>query len=403
MRSKNNNDFTRRDFLICAAIGAIGLSAANSVFGRLRDDKNLKEMLVYIGTYTSGKSESEGIYVYKLNLASGELKPYLTVKNVVEPSYLAISKNRKYLYAVNETEEYAGRKSGAVSAFAINQTTGDLTFLNQQPSLGGAPCYVSASDDGKFVLVANYLGGNVAVFRVEKDGKLGAASDLAQHSGSGQNKERQKAAHAHSIIFDENNRFAFSGDLGIDKILIYRFDGRNGKLIKNPAQAFYQNKAGAGPRHLAFHKNEKFAYLINELDSTISSLAFDAKQGTLKTIQTISTLPADFSGANMCADIHVSPNGKFLYGSNRGHDSIASYRIDENTGKLAFVEHVSTGGKTPRNFAIDPTGKFLLAANQNSDSIFVFRIDETSGKLGATSNAAQVPTPVCLKLIPMFS
>ncbi len=403
MRSKNNNDFTRRDFLICAAIGAIGLSAANSVFGRLRDDKNLKEMLVYIGTYTSGKSESEGIYVYKLNLASGELKPYLTVKNVVEPSYLAISKNRKYLYAVNETEEYAGRKSGAVSAFAINQTTGDLTFLNQQPSLGGAPCYVSASDDGKFVLVANYLGGAVAVFRVEKDGKLGAASDLAQHSGSGQNKERQKAAHTHSIIFDENNRFAFSGDLGIDKILIYRFDGRNGKLIENPAQAFYQNKAGAGPHHLAFHKNEKFAFVINELDSTISSLAFDAKQGTLKTIQTISTLPADFSGANTCADIHVSPNGKFLYGSNRGHDSIASYRIDENTGKLAFVEHVSTGGKTPRNFAIDPTGKFLLAANQNSDSIFVFRIDETSGKLGATSSAAQVPTPVCLKLIPMFS
>lgn len=402
MQSKKNN-YTRRDFLKTAAVGTLGLTCAGSIFGQASNGKTAKEMLVYIGTYTSGKSKSEGIYIYKLNLASGALKPYKTVKNVVEPSFLAIDKDKKYLYAVNETVEYAGKKSGAVSAFAINQKTGDLTFLNKQPSLGGAPCHVSISDNGKFVLVANYVGGNVAVMPIQKDGKLGASIDSEQHFGSGANKERQEAAHAHSIMLDENNRFAFANDLGIDKVMIYQLDKRTGKLQPNSTQPFYQTKAGAGPRHFKFHPNGKFAFVINELDTTITSLAYNAKQGTLKEIQIVPTLPADFSGANSCADIHVSPNGKFLYGSNRGHDSIVSYRIDEKTGKLEYVEHVLTGGKTPRNFAIDPSGKFLLAANQNSDSIVVFRIDEQSGKLELTGNTAPVPTPVCVKLIPMFS
>jgi len=402
MQSKKNN-FTRRDFLKTAALGTLGLTLAESVYGQQSDNKNSKEMLVYIGTYTSGKSKSEGIYIYKLNLASGALEPYKTVKNVIEPSFLAIDKSKKYLYAVNETVEYEGKQSGAVSAFAINQKTGDLEFLNKQPSLGGAPCHVSVSDNGKFVLVANYVGGNVAVFLVEKDGKLGASIDLEQHSGSGANKERQEAAHAHSIMLDENNRFVFANDLGIDKVMIYEFDKQSGKLKPNSAQPFYQTKAGAGPRHFKFHPNEKFAFVINELDMTISSLAYNAKQGMLKEIQIVPTLPADFSGANTCADIHVAPNGKFLYGSNRGHDSIVSYRIDEKTGKLEYVEHTSTGGKTPRNFAIDPDGQFLLAANQNSDSIVVFRIDEKSGKLEPTGKTAQVPSPVCLKLISTFS
>ncbi|MDQ3062107.1 MAG: lactonase family protein [Acidobacteriota bacterium] len=402
MQSKKNN-FTRRDFLKTAALGTLGLTLAESVYGQQSDNKNSKEMLVYIGTYTSGKSKSEGIYIYKLNLASGALESYKTVKNVVEPSFLAIDKSKKYLYAVNETVEYEGKQSGAVSAFAINQKTGDLEFLNKQPSLGGAPCHVSVSDNGKFVLVANYVGGNVAVFPVGKDGKLGASIDLEQHSGSGANKERQEAAHAHSIMLDENNRFVFANDLGIDKVMIYEFDKQSGKLKPNSAQPFYQTKAGAGPRHFKFHPNEKFAFVINELDMTISSLAYNAKQGMLKEIQIVPTLPADFSGANTCADIHVAPNGKFLYGSNRGHDSIVSYRIDEKTGKLEYVEHTSTGGKTPRNFAIDPDGQFLLAANQNSDSIVVFRIDEKSGKLEPTGNTAQVPSPVCLKLISTFS
>lgn len=401
MESEKTN-FTRRDFLKIAAAGTTGLIIAGLGFGQRSSGRKSKEMLVYIGTYTSGKSKSEGIYIYKLNLASGELKLYQTVKNVVEPSFLTVDKNRKFLYAVNETEEYEGAKSGAVSAFAINQQTGDLEFLNKQPSLGGAPCHVSTSNNGRFVLVANYLGGNVAVFPIEKDGRLGSSIDLKQHSGSGPNKERQESAHAHSINLDRNNRYAIACDLGIDKVLVYRFDKQTGKLTLNE-QPFFQTKSGAGPRHFAFHQNGKTAFVINELNSTITTFSYDGKLGTLKETQTVPTLPADFSSANTCADIHVSPNGKFLYGSNRGHDSIVSYRIDAHGGKLEFIEHTSTGGKTPRNFAIDQSGRFLLAANQNSDSIVVFRIDEQSGKLSPTGNTAQVPSPVCLKLIPTFS
>ena len=403
MKSKNKNHFTRRDFLKFAAAGTTALTFADSIFGQPTIGKNSNEMLVYIGTYTSGKSTSEGIYIYKLNLDSGELKPYKIVKDVVEPSYLAIDKNRKYLYAVNETVEYEGEKSGAVSAFAINQKTGDLEFLNKQPSLGGAPCFVTISKNEKFVLVANYVGGNVSVFPIETGGKLGASIDLDQHTGSGANKERQEAAHAHSINLDEKNRYAIACDLGIDKVFIYDFDKKTGKLKPNPAQAIYETKPGAGPRHFAFHQSGKFAFLINELDSTISSLAYDAKRGTLKEIQTVSTLPADFTGENTCADVHVSPNGEFLYGSNRGHDSIAAFRINTETGRLELIEHFSTGGKTPRNFAIAPNGKFLLAANQNSDSVIVFRLDEKSGKLSPTKYKAEISKPVCLKMIPSFS
>ncbi|HEX8250885.1 MAG TPA: lactonase family protein [Pyrinomonadaceae bacterium] len=400
---RKKNDFNRREFL--TAIGGAGVifSLARPADSQTTSAEKTKEMLVYIGTYTSGKSKSQGIYIYKLNPENGALSPYKIVGNVVDPSFLAIDKNRKYLYAVNETVEYEGKKSGAVSAFAIDRKTGDLRFLNKQPSLGGAPCHITVSDDGRFVLVANYLGGNVSVFPIENGGNLGASIDLEQHGGSGLNKARQEAAHAHSIILDENNRFAFASDLGIDKIMIYNFDAGNGKLEPNAAQPFYRTKAGAGPRHFKFHPDGKLAFVINELDTTITSLEYDDKRGTLKEIQTVSTLPAGFSGSNTCADIHVSPDGKFLYGSNRGHDSIAAFKIDEKTGGLDFIEHTPTQGRTPRNFAIDPTGKFLLAANQNSDSIVTFRRDEKTGKLQPTGNKANVPSPVCLKIIPDFS
>ena len=402
MKSKNKH--SRRDFIKITAIGTLGLTLADSIFGQTSLNKNKQEMLVYIGTYTSGKSKSEGIYIYKLDPDSGELKPYLTVKNVVEPSYLTIDKDRKYLYAVNETVEFEGAKSGAVSAFSINQKTGDLTFLNKQASLGGAPCFITVSENEKFVLVANYVGGNVAVFPIENSGKLGASIDLKQHSGSGANKERQESAHAHSINLDAKNHFGYLCDLGLDTVYIYKFDNKTGKLTPNVSQIAYQTKPGAGPRHFAFHKNEKFAFLINELDSTITSLAFDEKRGTLAEIQTVKTLPETYTGKNnTCADVHISPNGKFLYGSNRGHDSIVVYKIDEKTGKLEYVEHTSTDGKTPRNFTISPNGKFLLAANQNSDSVVVFRVDEESGKLTPTGFTAKIPSPVCLQLIPSFS
>mgnify|MGYP001328496343 CR=1 FL=1 len=364
-------------------------------------NRNSKKMLLYVGTYTS--RGSEGIYVYEFDAETGALGHLHTVRDVVEPSFLAIDKAEKYLYAVNETEEYEGEKSGAVSAFAIDQKTGALKFLNKRPSLGGAPCHISVSNNGKFALAANYLGGNVSVFPIEPDGRLGAAVDMHRHSGSGPNKKRQEAAHAHSINLDSENRFAMVCDLGIDRVFIYRFDADGGRLRPNPAQSFYQTKPGAGPRHFAFHPNEQLAFVINELDATVTSLRFDAKQGTLAEIQTVSTLPGDFTGENICADLHASPNGRFLYGSNRGHDSIVVYRIDEATGRLNYVEHAPTGGKTPRNFAIAPNGRFLLAANQDSDSITVFSIDENSGRLSPTGVKAEVSMPVCLKLIPAFS
>jgi 6-phosphogluconolactonase len=392
--------FTRRDFLMIGGLGAASLLLARKT--EAQTNKRTKEMLLYIGTYTS-TGTSEGIYVQKFDLETGKLTPLYTVKDVIDPSFLTIDKSRKYLYAVNELLEYEGKKSGAVSAFAIDRKTGNLQFLNRQPSLGGAPCFITTSENEKFVLVANYLGGNVSSFPIEKDGRLGVSLDLVQHTGFGPNKDRQEAAHAHSITLDRNNRFACAADLGIDRLMIYAFDDKTGKLKPNGAQAFYQTKPGAGPRHFAFHANGKLAFLINELDTTVTSLAYDEKLGTLKEIQTVPTLPAGVSGAsNTCADIHISPNGKFLYGSNRGHNSIVSYKIDEKTGNLQYIEHVSTGGKTPRNFVIDPTGRFLLAANQNSDNVVIFRIDEKTGKLQSTGNTAQVPTPVCLKFIPTF-
>jgi 6-phosphogluconolactonase len=393
------HNFTRREFLQISGLGATSLLFASNAFSQSK--KSSKNMLLYVGTYT--EKGSEGIYVYKFNAESGKLSKLHTVKDVVQPSYLTINKSQTYLYAVNELVEYEGKKSGSVSAFAIDQKTGNLTLLNKQPSLGDAPCHISITENEKFVLVANYLGGNVSVYPIEMGGKLGASVDLAQHTGFGPNKARQEAAHAHSINLDNKNRFAIAADLGIDKVMIYQFDDKTGKLTPNSAQPFFQTSAGAGPRHFTFHQNGKFAFVINELTSSITLFAYDEKNGTLNELQTISTLPKDFKGANTCADIHISPNGKFLYGTNRGHDSLAVYQIDEQTGKLNFVEHTSTGGKTPRNFTISPNGKFLLAANQNSDSIIVFKIDEKTGKLKQTKNRANVSMPVCLKLIPNFT
>src|SRR5215213_1766226 len=296
------NKFTRREFL---EIGLAGAAASAAFAGKTRAQKKAKEMLLYIGTYTS-TGKSEGIYVHKFDSESGRLTPLHVVKNVAEPSFLTIDKDRKYLYAVNELLEYEGKKAGAVSAFAIDRKTGSLQFLNRRTSLGGAPCFVTTSENQKFVLVANYLGGNVSVYPVEKDGRLGASVDLAQHTGIGPNKDRQEAAHAHSITLDRNNRFAFAADLGIDKLMIYRFDDKTGKLKPNKAQAFYETKPGAGPRHFSFHGSGKFAFLINELDLTITSLAYNEKLGTLKEIQTVPTLPEDASRSGAtCADIHV--------------------------------------------------------------------------------------------------
>lgn len=359
-------------------------------------DGNHDETFVYIGTYTRGASE--GIYVYRLDPSSGSLSYAAKATGLQNPSFLALDPQRRYLYAVNEVAEFGGVPGGAVSAFSVDRTTGELAFLNQQSSRGASPCHLSVEGTGRFVLVANYTGGSVCVLPIGEDGRLGEATDVVQHRGSSVHPTQQNVPHAHSVTLDPANRYAFVADLGIDKIMVYRLDLNQGKLRPNN-QPWVLVKAGAGPRHFTFHPNGRYAYVINELDSTVTAFSYDGTAGTLAELQTLSTLPAGFTGRNSSADVHVSPSGRFLYGSNRGHDSIVIFQIEESTGKLTCIAHEPTRGRTPRNFTIDPTGTFLLAANQNSDTIVTFRIDEKTGKLFATGHVAQVPQPVCLKVV----
>jgi 6-phosphogluconolactonase len=382
------NRFARREFLRTGAMGVLGALA----FRGTAWPNETRELTLYVGTYTSGKSE--GIYVYRMDRVSGELKRFNSVKSV-NPSFLTIDRSRRYLYAVNEVPEFGGKPGGSVSAFAIDSATGNLRFLNQQPSLGADPCHLSVDRKRKSLLVANYTGGNVAVLPIQRDGSLGPATDLKQHQGAS-TKEQQKGPHAHCIILDRTERHALAADLGIDKVMIYRFDRTTGKLTPGK-QPWAPLQPGAGPRHLTTHPGGKYIYVINELDSTVTAFRYDGANGTLSPLDTVSTLPDNFSGNSFCADVHVSPSGKFLYGSNRGHDSIVGFAIDQRTGRLKQMEHVSTQGKWPRNFTIDPTGKFLLVANQHTDNVVIFRIDSQTGRLKPTGHAAEIPIPVCLK------
>lgn len=388
---------TRRGFLTAAGAGALGAAVTSRADGRTPAAS--REMLVYVGTYTSGKGV--GIYLYRLDLGDGSLKHAGTTAGVVNPSYLTIDRARRRLFSVNEVEEFEGSPGGGVSAFEIEPKTGTLRLINRRRSMGGAPCYITAAESGRFVLVANYMGGNVAVLPVLKDGSLGEATQVEQFKGSGPNRERQEASHAHSVLLDHANAHAYACDLGTDKVMVYRFDRRTGKLTPN-AQPYVSAKPGAGPRHMTFHPDGRSAYVLNELDGTVAAYALDAARGTLQELETIATLPADFKEPNTSADIHVAPGGRFLYCSNRGHDSIASFRINPGTGRLTLIGHTPTGGKTPRNFAIDPTGAFLLAANQKSDTVVTFRIDPQTGALRPTGHRAEIPTPVCLKLTTPF-
>jgi 6-phosphogluconolactonase len=350
---------------------------------------------VFVGTYTSGKSE--GIYVYRLDLNSGALTFASKATGLKNPSFLTLHPQQTYLYAASEVGEFAGQNCGAVCAFAIHEQTGELTLLNQQPTHGADPCHLSVDQTGRVVVVANYAGGSVCVLPIQPDGRLGEATDHIRHQGSSVNPARQAAPHPHSVFLDPGNRFTFVPDLGLDKIMIYQLELSHGKL-KPSHPPSVSVKPGAGPRHFDFHPGGQFAYVINELDSTFTAFAYEGATGTLKEIQSVSTLPEGFKGSSHCADVHVSPSGRFLYGSNRGHDSIVIYAIDEATGRLTFVGHEPTQGKTPRNFAIDPTGTYLLAANQDTDTIVTFRIDPQTGKLSATGHVTEVPAPVCLKL-----
>lgn len=356
--------------------------------------------LMYVGTYTR-QTDSEGIYIFQFNSATGALTRVGLGKGVDNPSFIAIHPTHKYLYCVNEVNDFEGAKSGAVSAFSINAKDGSLDFLNQQPTGGGAPCHLVVDAAGKNVLVANYVGGSVASLPIGDDGRLGPMTSFVQHEGSSVNPRRQEAPHAHSINLDSDNQFAVAADLGLDKVLVYRFDSRQGKLTPNNPPSV-SIKPGSGPRHFAFHPGGQFAYVINELALTVTAFEYDAKRGLLKEMQTISTVPDGVNRRGLStAEVRVHPSGKFLFGSNRGHDTIVVYRIDEKSGKLTYVENEPTGGRTPRNFFVDPTGKYLLAENQSTGTIVVFEIDQSTGALTRTKNGAEVPNPVCIRMIPL--
>jgi 6-phosphogluconolactonase len=356
-----------------------------------------KECFVYFGTYTGPKSK--GIYFSRFDQGNGALSsPELAVETK-SPSFLAIHPNGKFLYAVGEVADFGGKKAGSISAFRVDRESGKLTALNQQSSGGDGPCHLVVDRKGKFVLAANYGGGSVTSVEIKDDGSLGEVKSFIQHSGSSVNPDRQKAPHGHSINVDRSNCFAVAADLGLDKLLVYRFDATTGKLEANDPP-FASVKPGAGPRHFAFHPKDNAAYVINEMHCTITAFQWDEKNGVLKETQTVSTLPPEkqVQKGFSTAEVQVHPSGRFLYGSNRGHDSIVVYKV-EDKGELKYVENESTQGKTPRNFGIDPSGKFLLAANQGSDSVVVFRIDRKTGELNATGTRIAAPTPVCVKFL----
>jgi len=376
--------------LLITAVSGV-LPAASPAAGKLA-----KEYLVYFGTYTD--KGSKGIYVCRFRPSSGKLTAVELAAETPNPSFLAVDPASRYLFAANETGDFQGAKTGSVSSFVIDRHSGKLRALNTVASHGTDPCHLTVDKAGTHVLVANYSSGSVAVLPVKADGMLGEASDVKQHLGSSVDPERQKEPHAHNVILTPDNRFAVVADLGLDKLLVYRFDPAAGTLTPNDPP-YGSVKPGSGPRHIALHPNGRYAYVISEMGNTITAFDWDGERGSFNELQSLRTLPKDFKGENTTAEIAIHPSGRFLYGSNRGHDSIAVYAIDPANGKLTFVEDVATLGKEPRNFALDPTGAYLFAANQNSNTVVVFRINPKNGRLTPAGEKLDVFSPVCVTFV----
>jgi len=378
------------------------LAKKSAVLTDIPDTTGMTTQLLYIGTYTEKEShvagKATGIYIYELDMTTGALNYIGISPATTNPSYIDISPEGNWLYAVNETGSNEAGSSGSVSAFRLINHGKGLEFINKVSSAGNYPCYIQVDKTGKYVMAANYGSGTVALFTIETNGKLGNAVSVDQHIGKGPTA-RQEAAHAHMIMVSRNNRFAYSCDLGTDRIYIYRLDTDNGKLI--PEGNDHISRPGSGPRHLALHPIKSFAYVVNELNGTIACMKIDTLTGALARFQTISTLAEGNGYEASCADIHITPSGNYLYASNRGQfNNIAMYSINSNTGELTLIGHQSVKGKTPRNFIIDRTGSYLLIANQDSDNVVTFRIDQETGKLIDIGVEVSVPTPVCLKFLP---
>jgi 6-phosphogluconolactonase len=362
--------------------------------GMLFAARSAQEYLVYVGTYTGPKSK--GIYGLRFDPNKGRLQEIGLVGEVPQPSFLTFDRNRRYLYAVSELK---GNTNGFVSSFSIDKKSGMLTFLNKVSTKGTVACHLVVDKTNKMLLVANYGSGSVAAFRVKPDGTLSESTAFAQHSGSSVNKRRQRGPHAHEVVLSADNRFVFVPELGLDEILSYRIDPEQATFTPNDPP-YVKVAAGRGPRHFTFHPNNKYAYAVNEMGSSVTAFTYDSQKGALHEIQDLSTLPEGFNGENNSAEIQIDKSGRYLYASNRGHDSIAVFSIDPKSGKLTKVQTISTQGKTPRNFSLDPTGKYLLAANQDSDTIVVFKVDQKSGQLTPGGQTVTVPSPVCIDFIP---
>lgn len=371
-------------------------AAAALALGVVAQSAAAQDYFVYVGTYTRGMSA--GIYVFRFNDETGATTGAMLAAETDNPSFVAIHPDGNWLYAVNEVGDYAGESAGAVSSFTINRETGGLSEMNQVSSRGAAPCHLVVDATGRFVLVANYTGGSVAVFPIQEDGSLGEAAAFIQHEGSSVTP-RQEGPHAHSINLDATNRFAVVADLGLDQILVYRFDSGTGALT--PHDPPHVSVApGAGPRHFAFDPDGEHAYVINELHRTVTAFDWDSSSGVLRETQTISTVPDGFSEGST-AEVRVHPTGRFVYGSNRGHDSIAMFRVQDSGERLVSLGQEPTRGGTPRNFFIDPSGAWLFAENQSTDSIALFRIDPETGRLAAAGDPMPVPSPVCVRMLPI--
>jgi 6-phosphogluconolactonase len=368
---------------------------ALSVAGNVADAARQKYTF-YVGTYTD--HGSKGIYAYRFDSATGESDSLGLAAESTAPSFLAIAPSGRFLYAVNEISQFNGQPTGAVSAFAIQPKTAKLTLLNQVPSRGEGPAHIALDRNGKYALVSNYDRGSIAVFPVLENGRLGEATAFVQHKGSSVNKERQEGPHAHAAVFSPDNRFVIVADLGLDQLLVYRFDAAAGTLGGDPQ--IVRAVPGAGPRHLVFDATGRYLYVINELQSTVVAYAYDAANGALSEAQIVSALPKGFPRTSEAAEIEMHSSGRFLFASNRGNDSVAVFAINPKDGTLTPVEIDSSGGKTPRNFVLDPTGAWLLAANQDSDDIVVFRVDPSTGHLTRSGPELHVTSPVCVRFVP---
>lgn len=356
------------------------------------------EMFVYFGSHRSGRGI--GFSLARFNTETGVLTNPEFLLEAAAPAFFVIHPDGKHLYTSNSIDIYEGKQEGTITSYEIDPATAKLKLLNVKPAGGSDPSYISLDKTGKFALDANYRGGNICVYAILPDGSFGERTAFVQHTGSSIHPQRQTRPYAHAIITDPGNRFALVPDLGVDKVFIYRFDEKTGSLTPNdPPHAAV--KPGSGPRHVRFHPNGKWVYVINEIGSTVNVFEWYGQKGSLTETQSVSTLPADFAGTSTCAELEVHPHGKFVYATNRGHDSVAVFSIDQASGKLSPIQHIPSAGRTPRNFAFDPTAKWIVLTNHGSDNAVVFAVDPETGRLSQKGDPISVPYPFCQRFLPV--